>query len=268
MSSINTNTPTTGTVPTTGTSNNSGSANPTVNGTLAQTTSQTAQDAQLLGGNFNDFLQMFIAQIKNQDPLAPMTATDFTNSLAALSSVEQGVNTNTNLENITSLLQNNSNFGSPVSYLGKEVQYQSSQITSDGTDPVQFFYNLSASPSSPINVVVTDQSGNTVYSGTGTTTVGLNTMVWDGQDSVGNTVAAGNYNVAVSYVDSKSGQTVQVPTSSMGIVNEASFQNGQVELLVNGNTIPTSSVLAVINTQNSGTSTSSSSNPLSSLLGN
>lgn len=43
------------------------------------------------------FLKLFVAQLRHQDPLDPMTNTDFVTQLAQFSSVEQLSNLNTNI---------------------------------------------------------------------------------------------------------------------------------------------------------------------------
>ncbi len=51
----------------------------------------------------NDFLNLLIAQLKNQDPLNPMKDTEFISQLATFSSLEQMGNMNKNLERYLSL---------------------------------------------------------------------------------------------------------------------------------------------------------------------
>lgn len=51
----------------------------------------------------NDFLNLLIAQLKNQDPLNPMKDQEFISQLATFSSLEQMGNMNKNLERYLSL---------------------------------------------------------------------------------------------------------------------------------------------------------------------
>src|SRR5580765_5820185 len=50
--------------------------------------------------DYNSFLQLLIAQLQNQDPLNPTDSTEFVSQLASFSSVEQGVNTNSKLDQL------------------------------------------------------------------------------------------------------------------------------------------------------------------------
>ncbi len=73
----------------------------TVNGTnqttgTADTTTTTRQTNDSLGKD--DFLKLLVAQLQNQDPLAPMSDTDFIAQMAQFSSLEQMQNMNTMMQ--------------------------------------------------------------------------------------------------------------------------------------------------------------------------
>ena len=50
--------------------------------------------------NYNDFLQLLIAQMQNQDPTSPTDSTQWVSQLATFSGVEQSVQTNATLTQI------------------------------------------------------------------------------------------------------------------------------------------------------------------------
>ncbi len=52
----------------------------------------------------NEFVKLLVSEMKNQDPLNPMSGKDLAAQLAQFSSVEQLMNANTTLSNIASLL--------------------------------------------------------------------------------------------------------------------------------------------------------------------
>ena len=54
---------------------------------------------------FDTFLRLLTAQIKNQDPLAPLDSTQFVEQLATFSGLELQAKGNQSLEQITNLLQ-------------------------------------------------------------------------------------------------------------------------------------------------------------------
>src|SRR6478752_7143173 len=67
-------------------------------GTGAQTATQAAAKSNTL--NYNDFLKLMIAQLKNQDPLNPTDSTQYMSQIAQFSSVEQAINTNSKLDQL------------------------------------------------------------------------------------------------------------------------------------------------------------------------
>lgn len=95
------------------------------------TTSQSGKTAAAASAsaslNYNDFLQLLIAQMQTQDPTAPMDATQQISQLASFSQVEQQIQTNSHLE---ASLQNQM-ISQAASFVGKQIS--SSDGTSVGT---------------------------------------------------------------------------------------------------------------------------------------
>lgn len=56
---------------------------------IANDAAQTAQQRISLADDFSQFLTLLTTQLQNQDPLAPMDSTEFTNQLVQFSQVEQ-----------------------------------------------------------------------------------------------------------------------------------------------------------------------------------
>jgi flagellar basal-body rod modification protein FlgD len=75
-----------------------------VTGTTASSTAATASQTATASANaaptvdYNPFLRLLIAQIRNQDPTKPMDSTQYMAQLASFSSVEQAVQTNAKLD--------------------------------------------------------------------------------------------------------------------------------------------------------------------------
>lgn len=75
--------------------------------TISPTAASAAQPAAAKGAaaksntvDYNGFLQLLIAQLKNQDPTTPTDSTQFVSQLASFSSVEQQVQTNSKLSSL------------------------------------------------------------------------------------------------------------------------------------------------------------------------
>ena len=91
--------------------------------------------------NYNDFLQLLVAQLKNQDPTNPSDPTAFVSQLASFSAVEQQVNTNSKLDALltqSELSQAGSIIGRTVTSSDGSVSGQvgSVQITSSGATAI------------------------------------------------------------------------------------------------------------------------------------
>ena len=89
----------------------SATANPWAN---AGSSTNASDKASL---NYNNFLQLLIAQMKYQDPTDPMDASEQIAQLATFSQVEQSVKMNSNLQ---SLIQANS-FSQAADMIGKYI---------------------------------------------------------------------------------------------------------------------------------------------------
>lgn len=73
------------------------------NAPLNQNTT-TSNDANTASVDYNGFLRLLIAQMKNQDPTKPMDSAQFMAQLASFSNVEQGIKMNQKLDSMMTSL--------------------------------------------------------------------------------------------------------------------------------------------------------------------
>lgn len=66
-------------------------------GTQSTASSDATKSSTL---NYDDFLKLMVAQLRNQDPLNPTDSTEYMSQIAQFSSVEQGINTNAKLDQL------------------------------------------------------------------------------------------------------------------------------------------------------------------------
>lgn len=203
----------------------------TITSTNATNTSSTRSDTDF--GKFietrEDFLTILLAQLKHQDPLSPLDSTEFIDSIARLTDVEQSITQNAHLENIEALLANRQEtFGTPVSYLDKLVDFESPAFTLKNGE-AEFYYNLESNPEK-VFVTIRDANGNVVRQADGGTRPGKNIIRWDGSDNAGNIMPDGEYTITAEY--SSNNKLVSAPIISSGVVTGANFEDGDVVLLV------------------------------------
>lgn len=118
----------------------------------------TKEDAEQLQ---QQFLQILITQMQNQNPLDPVDTTEFTNQLVQYSSLEQQIDTNLKLSSILDSLNISSSF-SAFSYIGNEVEIPTNMTAlQDGV--ADWNYSLKGDADGGVTIKVLNQSGQLVY---------------------------------------------------------------------------------------------------------
>ncbi|MBX9456651.1 MAG: flagellar hook assembly protein FlgD [Rhizobium sp.] len=108
---------------------------------VTTTTSAAVTDAKDATLNYDSFLKLLVAQMKNQDPTDPINASDQMAQLASFSNVEQAIKTNKHLESLiqeTSMAQATSLIGKYISSADGVTKgiVQAVEINSDGLTAV------------------------------------------------------------------------------------------------------------------------------------
>jgi flagellar basal-body rod modification protein FlgD len=209
----------------------------------ANSSSSTSNAMSQLSGNLNTFLTLLTTQLQNQDPLSPMDSTQFTQQLVEYSQVEQQINTNTNLQSLISLQQSGAG-AAAVGYLGKEVTVTNGSAALTNGEAT-WNYTLGTSAAST-TLTVTNASGQTVYTGSGSTSSGSSTFNWNGEDNNGNQLPDGTYTLAVSATASD-GSAVTTSVSSTGVVSEINLSGTTPQLMIGNMAVPLSSVSMIEN---------------------
>ncbi|WP_193178080.1 flagellar hook assembly protein FlgD [Oricola nitratireducens] len=75
----------------------------TVVTSATSTQSATAATGAKANVDYNSFLKLLVAELKNQDPTKPMDSTEYVAQLATFSNVEQGIQTNSKLDDLISM---------------------------------------------------------------------------------------------------------------------------------------------------------------------
>ncbi len=168
---------------------------PTVTAPAAATTGPASNSALgSLSGTLNSFLTLLMTQLKNQDPTSPMDTNTFTTQLVQYSSVEQQINTNTNLTNLITATQSNTILQS-TSLVGKQATVTNDHLSlQDGKAQIHF----NAPKDEPVTITVTGPSGATVLQTNMSAAAGNNDWSWNGKDDTGHTLADGAYKVTVA----------------------------------------------------------------------
>jgi flagellar basal-body rod modification protein FlgD len=108
---------------------------------VSNTTSAASTDTKEATLNYDSFLKLLVAQMKNQDPTDPMDAGEQMSQLASFSSVEQAIKTNKHLESLiqeTSMSQATSLIGKHISSADGATKgiVKAVEINSDGLNAI------------------------------------------------------------------------------------------------------------------------------------
>jgi len=185
----------------------------------------------------DDFLEMMVAQLQNQDPLDPLDGTDFTAQLAQFSSLEQLVNMNGQLQSMN-LYQSSLNNTGSINLIGKEITAEGDTVKSNGLS-VDLTYSLSAN-AQEVKIKIYDEKGSLVNTlESKSQKEGKNSVAWDCSS-----FENANYTFEVSAVDSN-GDEIPASTKMSGKVTGVTFKKGYPYLSVNGQEIPYEDIISV-----------------------
>ena len=160
--------------------------------TSGQTTAKNKEEA-IMGKE--DFLQLLVTQLKNQDPLNPDDPTEFTAQLAQFSSLEQLFTLNESVQNLATSNANSDRL-STLSTIGKDVAYTSGSFKFDGS-AVEVGYQLDG-PAKEVTIQL-QLNGVTQATLEGTElSTGNHYLTWDGLLKNGSKAPSGNYKIVIS----------------------------------------------------------------------
>ena len=210
-------------------------------------TSGTTSTASSIMGK-DDFLKLLITQMQNQDPLNPLSGSDYAAQLAQFSSVEQLSNINTNL---TQSLQQNQlltqSIGNSLAatLIGKDIRATGNSFAYTGSQNQQIGYTLSTNAATA-SVGIYDSTGTLVktFKNSGSD-AGDHSLTWDGTDDNGTHLAAGTYTFKVTAADDK-GSAVTSSSFTIGTIDGVRYKSDGAYFLINGAEVSLSDVLEIL----------------------
>jgi flagellar basal-body rod modification protein FlgD len=204
--------------------------------TANQAGGRIGASSALLTQNFETFLALLTAQLKNQDPLSPVDSNEFTGQLTQMAGVEQQLLTN---DLLTAILEGQGGAGltGATSYIGRDATAVWSAVkATDGK--ATWSYEL-ASDAASAKLQVLDSSGRVVHEVDALgRSVGVHDFTWTGgQDGQVYTLKVAATNTA--------GGAVQSQVLVRGRVTGVEMYDGQPYLTIGASILPLSAVIAV-----------------------
>jgi len=234
--------------------NSASSALSQLGGATSSTTSSTTPSSsstataagtsmQSLAGNFNTFLQLLTTQLQNQDPLDPLDTNQFTQELVEFASVEQQVNTNSNLQTLITL-QQTTEATSALQFIGSTVTATGNTATLSNATGSPATWNINSAAPATANITITNSSGQTAFTGTTTLNAGTQTYTWNGKGNSSVVWPDGNYTMTISATGAN-GQPVTVSTQIQGVVSGVNLSQNPPQLTVGGQSIPINQIQSI-----------------------
>lgn len=203
--------------------------------------SQSVGSKEQLNEDLNRFLKLLITQLQNQDPLEPMSATEFTSQLVQFAGVEQQINANANLEKLLKL-QQTSQISSMVGFIGNAVEARGNTVyLEDGVAESTYTLDVNADD---ITITVRNEAGLTVFTVDGEPGVGTHDFLWDGKDKNGILQPDGAYIIIVSALD-REDNLLDVSQTVSGRIIGAGAEDGVVSLFMGDVVILMDDVISV-----------------------
>ena len=185
------------------------------------------------------FLKLLVKQLQYQDPLNPMSNTDFTAQLAQFSSLEQMTNMSEDMKKLSDLQASMNNMQA-LDFLGKKVSAKGDIVEYNGQEVGLDFYLDKAA--SDVEVDIYDATGNLVR------TINMQDVPsgdafcqWDGKDNGGDTVGPGRYTFKVIAADAQ-GAKVNATTYATGTVSGVRYDDGVTYLVVGNKEVTISNI--------------------------
>ncbi len=186
----------------------------------------------------NDFLNLLVVQLKNQDPMDPMESAEFSAQLAQFSSLEQLTNMNDGMQLLIDQQSAAANTQA-VSYIGKHVKALGDAVQLTDGKPVDCVFELTGAATDAM-LYISDPDGNTVRSmELGGLPQGEHSVQWDGKTESGEDAVNGIYTfetVAVNAAGDKVPATPYISTEVTGIAlndDTPSLMAGELQIPLN-----------------------------------
>lgn len=211
--------------------------------TTNNATNRINSGSTMLASNFETFLNLLTAQLKNQDPLSPVDSNQFTAQLTQMAGVEQQLLTNDLLKSLVSA-QGGGGLASAATYIGKDATAAWS-ATKFVDDKATWSYEL-AENSASATLQVVDGSGKVVWEGDAPDkTSGVHDFTWDGKATTGADASDGQvYTLKVTARDATGG-ALDAQVLTRGRITGVEMYDGEAYLTVGNSILPLSSVIAL-----------------------
>ncbi|CAM2148883.1 flagellar basal-body rod modification protein FlgD [Paraburkholderia tropica] len=219
----------------------------TMNGTSSSSSTSSSSGTSGTSGSDlqNTFLQLLVAQLKNQDPTDPMDSSQMTSQLAQINTVSGIANLNTSLTSLSTQLSAGQNAQAAL-LIGSTVLASGTTATVSSGSAPQLGVQLT-SAASDVKLTITNSAGKVVNTlDLGAQSAGTVPITWNGTDASGATVADGDYTVSASAtINGQAATATALVASKVQAVIQQTDGTASLSL-ANGKTVALSSVAGIL----------------------
>jgi flagellar basal-body rod modification protein FlgD len=215
----------------------------TVSSPLAQASAKASTGNTKKVLTQEDFLNLFVTQMRFQNPLEPMDNYQMASQMGQMTSVETLKSIGEAIGKMAAGQEAWSQFQS-ASLLGKKVEYEGKAFTLEEGTASEIYYQPAAPGKALFEVF--DAGGRRVWkSEAALADTGKQRFAWDGRNLQGAQLPDGEYFLQVTAADA-GGNPVSVATRGVGTVTGLSLENGASFLQVGKNRISLNEVTAIL----------------------
>ena len=197
----------------------------------------------MLASNFETFLSLLTAQLKNQDPLSPVDSNQFTAQLTQMAGVEQQLLTNELLKSMLAA-QGGGGLTDAAAFIGRDAtaawpapRFQDGEAT--------WSYELAGNAAS-VELQVLNGAGQVVWQGAAPeTATGVHDFAWDGRTATGGDAQEGEVYTLKVVAKDAAGGAVDAQVLTRGRITGIEMYDGEIFLTVGASVLPLSSVIAL-----------------------
>lgn len=197
----------------------------------------------------DDFMNLFITQLKYQDPMSPLESHEFAAQLANFSSLEQLSNLNENVKmslDANYLLAQSINNTMSATLIGKDVKLGGNAISNAGTNNVELGYKLPVD-ASDVTVEIYNSAGILVREIKDLEkTKGEHKLSFDFTDNKGSKLPNGDYTFKFAGKN-LSDEDITIESYKFGSIESVKFGEYGTTILVNGVEYQLSDIMEILN---------------------
>jgi flagellar basal-body rod modification protein FlgD len=195
--------------------------------TAADTGSATGAAKRQSGLDQQDFMNLFVNQLKFQDPSKPVDNFQMASQMSQFGQLNAMNTMTATIKNLQAVQEAAANV-SAAGLLGKKAEMKGEGLSLQKGVATEASYQL-ASPANAV-IRILDKGGKVVrVIDAGSKDTAKQKVDWDGKNQNGSPLADGTYTFQVMAVDRQK-QSVQAQTFQTGVVTEVSFVDGKVRL--------------------------------------